>query len=95
MIESATWSSSGSAAWRTEDRGRSPAVADARRRRALLRLAARHGEVRVRLKDGAAVNPGAPEVLELLDALNEGGLLHYGGLRQDGQGAELVYLHPN
>lgn len=60
----------------------------ARRRGALLQLARRNGEVRLRIGDGLSAPAGAAAVSELLDALNEDGLLRYGGLAGD----ELLYL---
>ena len=63
-----------------------------RRRRALLKLARRHGEVRLQLGTDDAVAPGAADVSELLDGLNEDGLLRYGGLRAAEGGRELLYL---
>lgn len=64
----------------------------ARRRRALLQLARRHGEVRLRVTDGGRPAPGAAEVSELLDLLNEDGLLRWGGLHAVEGGRELLYL---
>ena len=65
----------------------------ARRRRALLQLARRHGEVRVALRDASGLNPTACPVVELLDELNAGGLLRYGGLQRAGATVEILY-HP-
>ncbi len=64
----------------------------ARRRGALLKLARRHGEVRLRVGDGRSAPEGSAEVSGLLDELNEGGLLRYGGLRRVGDACELIYL---
>lgn len=65
-----------------------PLSALTRRRRALLRLARRQGEVRLTVSRRGVVEPGAADVSELLDGLNEEGLLRFGGLR-DGV---LLYL---
>ena len=64
----------------------------ARRRSALLQLARRHGEVRLLIGDGASAPIAAAEVSELLDDLNERGLLRYGGLQNGVGRRELVYL---
>ncbi len=74
--------------------GPRPPVADgrARRRRALLRLAERHGEVRVVVRKGGRPAPQAVELLELLDELNESARLRWGGVQSRGEVAEAVYL---
>lgn len=79
---------------RAPERSHGPrsSAAAGRRRRALLQLAARHGEVRLSVCDRAGAIGGAADVSELLDALNEDGLLRFGGLRRDGDRAELIYL---
>ena len=56
-----------------------------RRRRALLQLARRHGEVRLRI--GPASGLASHVICDLLDELNGEGLLRYGGLHQ----GELLY----
>ena len=61
----------------------------ARRRNALLKRARRNGEVR--LKVGASSGDTA-DVSELLDGLNEDGLLRYGGLHSVEGGRELLYF---
>ena len=62
----------------------------ARGRSTLLALARRNGEVRLRVGDGAPA--GAADLSQLLDELNEQGLLRYGGLHAAASGRELVYL---
>ena len=72
--------------------GRTPAAgALARRRRALVRLAERRGEVRIAVCEAGGVNPAACGVIDLLDGLNEVGLLRYGGLQRAGSTLEIVY----
>ena len=72
--------------------GRKLATATAARRgRALLKLADRHGEVRVQVRGAGGVDPGSADMVDLLDALNETGLLRYGGLQRTGSDVELVY----
>ncbi len=63
-----------------------------RRRRALLQLAGRNGEVRLRVTQARGAVAGAADVSELLDALNEDGLLRYGGLHRVEGGCELLYV---
>ena len=65
----------------------------ARRRRALLQLARRHGEVRVVVREGGRAAAHAVDVLELLDELNEAQRLRWGGLRTRGAVSEVVYLN--
>ena len=65
--------------------------ASARRRRVLLQLADRRGEVRVALSGAAGAGGDSWAVLDLLDALNEGGLLRYGGLHRTAARVEIVY----
>ena len=75
-------------------RAAAPTQADpvrARRRRALLQLARRRGEVRVALRDGGALVPHAADVLDLLDELNTAGRLTYAGLQGAPESAEFVY----
>ena len=63
-----------------------------RRRRALLQLADRHGEVRVTVSRDGRPLPHAADLLEMLDELNEAQRLCWGGLRKQGDRAELVYV---
>lgn len=60
------------------------------RRRTLMRLADRHGEVRVPVRAAPGPGPGA-DTVDLLDELNTEGRLRYGGLHRTAEGLELVY----
>lgn len=65
----------------------------ARRRRALLQLAERHGEIRVKVCEAGRAGSPACGLIDLLDELNEGGLLRYGGLHHVGGALEMIYVH--
>ena len=65
----------------------------ARRRRALLQLVHRRGELRISVRNAAGATPGSADVIDLLDALNEGGWLRYGGLHRTTTDLEVIY-HP-
>ena len=63
-----------------------------RRRTSLLKIARRDGDVRVRVGDGRPSSANAAEVSDLLDELNAGGWLRYGGLHRAEGVCELIYF---